>query len=290
MGESVQQGTTHTIGNMRVSTMIAEGATPLHMAVYRSRVSVIRILLAAGPRADQGDSTGSTALHWAAFYADEEATALLLQSPTVAITHFSPNSKFVEQLIAAEADMALTDAAGSTPLDLAVSPTAGTQGMMMARDWFSEHRIPRSDRALEALMQHSTVQALVAALAKAHSSTALTAADKQQVTYKLARKATNLDADATATAALARNDADLMHVFFRAHADSGRADPEAVANSQQQHTAGQYLTVAPARHGQEGAGTLGAAAAAEGAGAARAAGSAAPFGSGLGQFRFFVRP
>lgn len=100
------------------------GATALHLAANGGHAGVVRVLLAAGARVDQGGHRVATALHYAAVKGCMDTLALLPQSPTVAIdraarSNYTPlhfaidgdQGKSVQMLIAAGADFAQVDPA-----------------------------------------------------------------------------------------------------------------------------------------------------------------------------------
>lgn len=203
----------------------------------------MRVLLAAGARADQRANNGATALHWAAQTGCEDSLVLLLQSPAVAMdcaTHDgitalhcaagTDQGNTVQLLVVAGANLTLQDAAGHTPLQMAAN-----RGQVSA---------------VEVLMQHSTAVALVDTAATADFIPTLDATKKQAVQYKLARKAADMDPAATAAAAAALQQ-DLMQIFLRALGDAGTAKDQALAaaeatNIQQERTAVQHLIVSMA--------------------------------------------
>lgn len=230
------------------------GATALHLAVHAGHVSIVKLLLAAGARVDQGDEEAATALHWSARKGCETTLALLLKSPTMAIDatdavfdqtplHWAVSAdqgRAVEMLLAAGADSILKDTDGSTPLQMAAD-----YGQLSA---------------LEVLMQHSTAAALVAAAcgcaAMAHSVATLDAATKQAVLYQLARKAADLGPAATAKAASAHMDQQDLVQILQALGDAGTAKDQALAaaevtNIQQERAAVQHLIVSMAGVGKQ---------------------------------------
>lgn len=111
--------------------LVVEDMTPLMMASYLDKVTIIKMFLDAGVSVGEINARGYTSLHYAAFYGNYEAISLLLDrnayinarnnigQTALMIAAFYGNTKTASLLIKRGADLFIRDSGGSNARELA---------------------------------------------------------------------------------------------------------------------------------------------------------------------------